>query len=415
MPAAASRWRSGAEQTRASQYGAPVARHRALFVLALALGCTEQAKPLIEAPGARAVLAGADAAAALAWATRAGVPVPPGASLFAAGAPWAASVLPRGELVVVVGTGGDAAVALGAALTGTPVLGEVRAIGGDGSSTLVRPDHGRVLLAPGVAAERTTELAAILEVMATAAHPAVVSAPRDDALRVRVADELLPLGTVELRVEGSAAGELVVRATAPHAAPEVVAALTAPAPTWVCALDDGALLVLAVPPLGPASLDDAFDGAMVVALYPRGDEPASDDDPLPHAALVVAGVPRSSGSIDELRALLPSSTRDERAGARRSLTTETGRRVQVVADERLLAVGYGAGAPVSRIDPHTPCPSAARPLVAGDLAAAARALPGLLPRELGLADHVPVVARVALDGGTLSLELRARLPAAVPF
>lgn len=379
------------------------------------LGCSKANQPLLEAPGARAVIAGSDAADLLAWAQLTGTPAPPGAAYFGAGKPWAASVLPGGELIVVAGIDGSAAAELGVSLAGPRVLGDVRAVADDGATSLVRLDRGRVLVAPGIAAGRTTEMAALLEVMATSAHSAVVSPPPQGVLRVRVADDLLPLGEVELRMERSAGDEIVVRATAASATPAAVAALTAPVPPWACTLDEGALLVVAVPPLGPGSLDDAFDGAMVVALYPRGDEPPTADDPLPNAALVVAGVPRTASSVEELRALLPSSTREERTGERRTFAADAGRRLRLVADERLLVVGYGAGAPVSRIDPHVTCPPDARPMVAGDLAAVARALPGILPRELGLVDHAPVIARAALEGGALSLEVRARLPTRVPF
>ena len=382
-----------------------------LPILAGSLACNRAPLPLVEAPGARAVFSGADAQGALAWATRLGMVAPPGASLFAQDAPWAASLLAGGELVLVLGI--DAGLAAG--LVGEPVLGEVRAVPAAEGKTLVRPDRGRVLLAPAVPEDRQAELAALLEVMATAKEPTVVTPPPPGTLRARFADELLPLGTVDLRLSFSADRQLVVEAKAPAARADLVAALTAPAPAWACALDEGALAVMAVPPVQAAGVDDAFSGPMLLALYPRGDEPEKEGDPLPGASLIVAGVPKDATGLDALGRLLPGEARIQTEGSRRTLEAEGVRTLRLVADEGLLAMGYGAAAPVSRIHPQTRCPAEPRPLMAGDLAAVGRALHGVLPVELGLVGPSPFVAWVRKEGSGLALEVRARVPPAVPF
>lgn len=382
-----------------------------LVALPVALACSRAPLPLVEAPGARAVFTGADAQSALAWATRLGMAAPPGASLFAEGAPWAASLLSGGELVLVLGI--DAGLAAG--LVGEPVLGEVRAVPAEEGKTLLRPDRGRVLLAPAVPEDRQAELAALLEVMATAKEPTVVTPPPPGVLRARFADELLPLGPVDLRLSSAADGQLVVEARAPAAHADLVAALTAPAPPWACALDEGALAVMAVPPVQAAGVDDAFAGPMLLALYPRGDEAPKEGDPLPGASLVVAGVPKDAAALDALGRLLPGDARVHTEGRRRTLEAEGARTLRLVADEGMLAVGFGAAAPVSRIHPQARCPAEPRPLMAGDLAAVARAMPGVLPVELGLAGPSPFVAWARREGAGLSMEVRARVPPAVPF
>ncbi|MBI1948425.1 MAG: hypothetical protein HYS27_22250 [Deltaproteobacteria bacterium] len=383
-----------------------------LLVFLPLLGCARSPPPLVEAPGARAVLAGASAADAVRWARSLGVTLPAGAERFTEGAPWAASVLPGGELVIVVLPRTALPLDLDGDALGAPVLGRVRAYQTTDGGGLLRAEPGRVLLAPDVAAARRTELAAILEVMATGERPTVLPPPPDGVVRVRVADELVPLGEVELRFERPSAGELRIAARAPGARADVVLALTRAQPPWACALDEGALAVMAVPPLGAATLDDAFDGPMLLALYRRGTASTGEGELLPGAALVVAGVPRAGTAEAQLAALVQAGAHEERAGARRTAATGG---VSVVADDGLLAIGFGAAAPMSRISPQVSCPPAERPLAAGDLAAVARAAPGLLPAQLKVVPSAPMVVRAAPDGAGLALELRASLPAGVPF
>lgn len=312
-----------------------------LAAAAVLIGAGCDPPPLVEAPGARlvAVARTADAVAVVEALDRAGLvdaaPLRAAGPSLVADAPIVVSVLEEG--VVVVAARVDASAGLLAASAddapSRPVLGKTRAIVAHGVPLLVRTDRSRVLAALGVPPAREATVAATIELMAGSNDSRLPHLPRPGAIDVRVARGVSPveLGPIEatVRLEGET---LRVDARAPAPPAEVVSALAAPSPPWACGLEEGAALVVHVPPL-PGVVDDAFRGRMLLAGYPGRDG----------IALAVAGVPADERVLDEAVAPLL----DER---RATVRSEGAARVIEVKGERLLRIVRAPGVFVAALD-----------------------------------------------------------------
>jgi len=209
-------------------------------------------------------------------------------------------------------------------------------------------------------------------------------------------------------------------------------ALSAPSPDTACAVEEGAVIAVRLPPvpgledglddigLGDFAALDAFDGRLVVGVHPApSGTPVNGDDPSSLGSLVVTGRPSKGGkaglqqSLDE--AFAGAGTM-RAVGARQVRTVVNAdkpwRSVATVIDDDVFALGIGAVVPVDRVAVGMKCPPAPGRLLtvegAGVVALIERAEPGLaIMRRFAQAAGLPVKDPLATIGGIEHLEVDA--------
>jgi hypothetical protein len=329
-------------------------------VVVVAGACADP--PVVEAPGAQAVLVGrsADAVGIAAALDRAGL-VRVGPVLNAVGAalvgdaPVVASLLPDGVVVVstLVGNGADAAASFGEA---RPVLGKTRALVVDGKPVLVRADRHRVIAAIGVPEGREASVASMIEVLAEDKSKTAPNLPPSSQVELHVAAGVLPVDPGPLHATLALEGmDLRVDAVAPSPPPDLAAALAAPSPPWTCPLEAGAGVVVHVPPLPGLGGDDGFRGRMFLAIYP----PATNVAEGP--SIVLAGEPVDEAALDADLADLEKQPGVvvAREGAGRVIEVRQGRHLRVIRAPKKLVVAVGDRVPLGETGDARPCPEGA--------------------------------------------------------
>ena len=317
------------------------------------------------------------------------------AGLAAAGlrGPVVVAARPAGGVVVAAGVADRArlelAIAAAAAERGlpkTPLVGDTVAVG----DTLVRAGDGAMFIIVG-AVDALAE-AALLEGLASGAVPTLPSLVDGPGVRVLVPAPRAPesglagavrsaLGALRggLAVEGRT---VTLTLSSTTASAEVRAALAAPAAPGACALDDGAAVVVHVPPLtAPAALTalspdaadvagqlDAFGSRLAIAVRPQPSTVAVKDGDLASiAALAIAGVPRPGARADLIASLegaigptgvaaMQTKTVGERPVRHLPMPNRPWRDLSVIAEDDLFALGIGAAVPIDRLAVAAPCP-----------------------------------------------------------
>lgn len=209
----------------------------------------------------------------------------------------------------------------------------------------------------------------------------------------------------------------------------LVGGLSAPAPPWSCAVEDGAALSLRLPPASAQALStlvngesgndlDAFAGRVVLALHEVGQgTPLRADDKATWASVVVAGVPRAGAAAGLQKTLAESGKAPvvRTVGARRVLDLDhpekPWRKVSAVVDEDVFALGVGASVVVDRAAVGSSCVESPGRLLRIDgkkmLAVLSRAAPELaLLRSLGV-DSAVLPSAVRLLQASERLEIDA--------
>jgi hypothetical protein len=320
------------------------------------------------------------------------LPVPPGRlsrfGLESAGLAAPVAVAGRGVGGIVVTAGLVDATRLQTVLTALipdaglrrqRVLGQVDALLDEDGTTKALLRAGNGVLVVVLSPDDALAEAVLAEALATGAVEAPRRAPRGLTWRLRVGGPLADV--VDEAAEGSLVlrgRELVARGRAPlRSTPGAVAvrtALAASAAPMGCVADDVAVLTLHLPAVsglatiiddeGSAPLAglpgglDAFEGRLTLAVLPppAGTSPIPND-PATLASLAIVGRPRSGAatglraSVDE--ALVGGAVEERTVGARvvRSVGASTApwRRLSVLVDDDVFAVGLGAGLIVDRV------------------------------------------------------------------
>ncbi len=226
-------------------------------------------------------------------------------------------------------------------------------------------------------------------------------------------------------------------------------ALSSSSPDAACAVEEGAVLAVRLPPvpgleegldelgLGEIAGLDAFDGRLVVGVHPPpAGTPVDSEDPSSLGSLAVTGRPAKGGkaglqqSLDE--AFAGAGTL-RTVGARQVRTVvnvgKPWRSVAAVVDDDVFALGIGAVIPVDRVAVGVKCPAAPGRLLTMDgqgmVGLVERAEPGLavmrrFARAAGLSiadplaalagiEHLEVDAEPVSESEAVSLRIRMRL------
>jgi hypothetical protein len=208
-------------------------------------------------------------------------------------------------------------------------------------------------------------------------------------------------------------------------------ALSAAAPSSACAVEEGAVLSVRLPPVpglddelagvvGDVANFDAFEGRVVFGVHaPAAGTVADRDDLASLGSLVVAATPSMAG-----RAALQQTLTEAFAGAgvvrqvgSRAVTTVTNvkrpwRSLAVVADADVFALGIGSVVPVDRVAVGMTCPSTPGRLLSmngpGVVALIERADPGVaVMRRLARATGVAIDDPLTALAGLLTLDVDA--------
>ena len=254
-----------------------------------------------------------------------------------------------------------------------------------------------------------------LRIVPPKAWASVVSAPLTGTV-TRSPDGLTLTATVPLSPEGR----------------PLWRALSTPAPSMACAVEEGAIFSIRLPPvpgleaglddlgLGEIAALDAFDGRLVVGVHPTPSGTTADSGDLSSlASLAVAGKPSATGReglkkrLDEafagVGALRTVGTRQVRTVTNVSKPWRT---VATVLDDDVFALGIGAVVAVDRVAVGISCPATPGRLLsidgAGVIAVVERAELGLaLLRKVGALTGMQVADPLKAFVGIERLEVDA--------
>ena len=314
-------------------------------------------------------------------------------------------------------------------------VGQVDALlGKDGEvKALVRAGNGVVIIVVGpvdVWAE-----ASLVEAIATGA----LAAPRRRPQHIELS--IVPPAAWSTFVASSIAGTIKtgpdgvrIDATVPLTIEgrPLWRALSSSSPESACAVEEGAVLSVRLPPLpgledgldniglGDLAALDAFAGRLVVGVHPApAGTPVDRSDPSSLGSLVVTGRPSTAGKAG-LQATLDDAFAGagtlRAVGARQVRTVVNAnkpwRSVAAVLDDDVFALGIGAAVPIDRVAVGMKCPPAPGRLLsfdgAGVVAMVERAEPGLaIMRRFAQAAGLPVKDPLATIGGIEHLEVDA--------
>ncbi len=192
-------------------------------------------------------------------------------------------------------------------------------------------------------------------------------------------------------------------------------ALAAPAPSSACAVEEGAVFSVRLPPVpglddeladvvGDVASFDAFDGRVVFGLHaPPAGTVVDRDDLASLASLAVAATPSIAGraALQQTIAEAFGGAGVEREVGNRTVTTVTNvkrpwRSLAVVADADVFALGIGAVLPVDRVAVGMSCPSTPGRLLSLHGPAAVRLIERADP-SVALMRRVATAAGLTLD------------------
>lgn len=374
----------------------------AAVVVAVALAasacdsCAPASPPLLQAPGAHAVVFAADAGALLPMfdlLTRAGVlDKSTGAAQqldqrreLLIGRPAVLSLLESGAVVLATRVPRGAATFA----SGEVVVGGVRRAPTVHADAIVRVDGDRALIGMPLGTDATA-LAGLLEALAHS-DPPPLAPPlvADAALHAIVFTAFGKRVEPPLHVGARARGNEILIDEAEPLVPRPI--LTGAAPPWACAFSDAAVLLSVPPAAGLSRTDvpsDSFTGSLVIALYPPALHERPDPrDPLSYLSLVATGVPRDAAAGAELfataRAVAGPAATVTVSGERSTLALEGRRSLRVVSEPGLFALGVGSTAPVDRARTDLSCAGRQVPLFEASGDGVARiVLPALVTPEV---------------------------------